>query len=172
MKGLRTALFVSVAANILLVGVIGGAALSNSRHERVATQNAIARAPNVRAILEAVPAERRAEIRGKVIAAWRDGRAVRQEARRARVEVYEIANAESYDAAAVKAGFARVRAADAKVAEQLQNVIADAMTSLTPEERRAVLQRLAQRRAAMGGRRQLVTPDEAPEPMAAPNPEP
>lgn len=168
MKGLRTALFVSVAANILLVGVIGGAALSNARHERTAVQNAVARAPNVRAVLEAVPPERRAEIRGEVIAAWREGRAARQDARRARVEVYEIANAETYDAAAVKAAFARVRAADAKVAEQLQGTVADAMAGLTAEERRTVLQRLAQRRAAIGGRRQVIAPDEAP----APTPEP
>lgn len=168
MKGLRTALFVSVAANILLVGVIGGAALSNARHERVATQNAVARAPNVRAVLEALPAERRAEIRGKVVAAWREGREARQEARRARVAVYEIANADAYDAAAVKAGFARVRAADAKVAAQLQDMVADAMAGLTVEERRMVLRRLAQRRAAIGARRQLIAPDEAP----APNPEP
>ena len=43
MKGLRTALFISIAANILLVGVIGGAVVSNARHERLATQNAVAR---------------------------------------------------------------------------------------------------------------------------------
>ncbi|MDZ4778135.1 MAG: periplasmic heavy metal sensor [Alphaproteobacteria bacterium] len=168
MKGLRTALFVSIAANILLVGVIGGAAISNARHERVATQNAVARAPNVRAVLEAVPQERRAEIRGKVIAAWREGRPARLEARRARAEVYEIANAETYDAAAVKAAFARVRAADAKVAEQLQGTIADAMTGLTVEERRAALQRLVQRRAAAGPGRRLLSPDEAPAPSVEP----
>jgi uncharacterized membrane protein len=168
MKGLRTALFVSVAANILLVGVIGGAVISNARHERVATQNAVARAPNVRAVLEAVPAERRAEIRGKVIAAWRAGRPARQEARRAREEVYETANAETYDAAAVKAAFARVRAADAKVAEQLQGTIADAMAGLTVEERRAALQRLVQRRAAAGARGRMLAPDEAPTPSVEP----
>lgn len=167
MNGLKTALFVSVAANLLLAGVIGGAAISNARHERVAATQAIARAPNLRAVLEAVPAERRQQIRAKVIATWREGRAARIAAREARAEVYQLANGDTYDAAAVKAAFARVREADAKVAAQLQDAVVDALKDLSVEERRAVLRELAKRRA-LGGRR-LMAPEQRPD---APAPEP
>ena len=168
MKGLRTALFVSIAANILLVGVIGGAAISNARHERVAAQAAVARAPNVRAVLEAVPAERRKLVRDRIVAAWREGRPARLEARRARIAAFETASAESYDAAAVKAAFARSREADAKVAAQLQDMIADALTELSVEERQAVIRQLAQRRAAAGLRRSPREDADAPAPDPAP----
>jgi uncharacterized membrane protein len=167
MSGVRTALFISLAANLLLAGVIGGAVLSSARHERAAAAQAVTRAPNLRAVMEAVPAERRQQIRAKVIAAWREGRPARLEARAARAEVYKLAGDDAYDAAAVKAAFARVRAADAKIAEHLQGTIADALTELMPEERRAVLQRMAQRRGAMGARRALMAPEDPPPSEAA-----
>lgn len=160
MKGLKTALFVSVAANLLLAGVIGGAAISNARHERAAATQAVARAPNLRAVLEAVPAERRQDIRAKVVATWREGRPARVAAREARAEVYQLANSETYDPAAVKAAFARVREADAKVAAHLQDALAEALADLSVAERRAVLRELAKRRA-LGGRR-LMAPEQAP----------
>lgn len=160
MNGLKTALFVSIAANLLLAGVIGGAALSTARHERAAATQAVVRAPNLRAVLEAVPAERRQQVRAKVIAAWREGRPARSAAREARAEVYRLANEDVYDPAAVKAAFARVREADAKVAAQVQETVADALAGLSVEERRAVLREMARRRA-LGGRR-LMAPDRAP----------
>lgn len=168
MSGLKTALFVSVAANLLLAGVIGGAAISNARHERAAATQAVARAPNLRAVLEAAPAERRQEIRAKVVATWREGRPARIAAREARAEVYQLANGDTYDPAAVKAAFARVREADAKVAAHLQDALAEALASLSVEERRAVLRELAKRRA-LGGRR-LMAPQQ-PSPDAPPQPE-
>ena len=163
MSGVKTALFISIAANLLLAGVIGGAVISNARHERAAATQAVARAPNLRAVLEAVPAERRQQVRAKVVATWREGRPARIAAREARAEVYRLANEEAYDPAAVKAAFERVRAADAKVAEQLQNTIADALADLSVAERRAVLRELATRRA-LGGRR-LMAPEQGPGPM-------
>lgn len=175
MSGLRTALFVSVAVNILLVGVIGGAALSNLRHDRAAAQQAIARAQNIRAVLEAVPPERRAPIREKVVTALREGRPAREEAREARAEVYELTNRPAYDPAAVKSAYARMRAAEAKVAEQLQNTVADAMSDLNVEERRTLLRHLAERRARMAGRHPFLerrlrdrAPVDAPPPEEAP----
>lgn len=162
MSGLKTALFVSLAANLLLAGVIGGAALSNARHQRASAEQAVARAPNLRAVMEAVPAERRREVRARVIEIWRKGRAARVEAREARAEVYRLANADAYDPAAVKAAFARVRAADGKVAEHLQDGVVDALSTLRVEERRAVLREIAKRRA-LGGRRLMAPADAPPE---------
>lgn len=163
MKGLRLALFVSVAANLLLLGVIGGAALSNARQEKVATESAVARAPNVRAVLEALPPERRRVVRDAVITAVREGRPARIEARRLRREAHEIASRDPYDPAAVKAAFARARDADAVVVAQVQDTLAEAMSSLSAEERRAVLERLAQRRGAIAARNPFRSPpEEAP----------
>lgn len=173
MSGVRTALFVSLAANLLLAGVIGGAVLSNARHDRVAAQQAVMRSPNARAILQALPPDRAQGVREKVIAAFREGRAERQEARRARVEAFRVANADVYDPAAVKAAFARLRAADGKVAGRFQDTVADALAELSVEERRAVLRELARRRVA--GQRPLSAREgEAPRDVTpeAPAPQP
>lgn len=162
MSGVKTALFVSIAANLLLAGVIGGAVISNARHERAAAMQAIARAPNLRAVLEAAPPAQRQKIRAKVIATWREGRQARIAAREARAEVYRLASSDAYDPAAVKAAFVRVREADAKVAGQLQDAVADALVDLSVEERRAVLQEMAKRRG-LGGRRLMAPQIEPPQ---------
>jgi uncharacterized membrane protein len=165
MSGMRTALFASLAANLLLVGVIGGAALSNLRHDRAEAQKAVARAPNVRAVMDTLPPERAQAIRGDVVKAWRAAGDERRAARAARVEVYRLAGAEPYDATAVKAAFARMRAADAEVTQQFHDVVADAMAKLTPEERRAVLASLARQRVNRERRPRLEdTPPQQPTP--------
>jgi uncharacterized membrane protein len=147
MSGVRTALCVSLAVNLLLVGVVGGTALSNLRQDRAIAQKAIARAPNMRSLMDSVPPERAQEIRNDVVKAWREAREKRRTARAARIEVYRLAGAEPYDVDAVKAAFTRMRAADGEVARQFQDTIADAMAKLTPEERRDVLRNLARQRA-------------------------
>lgn len=147
MSGLRTALFVSLAVNLLLVGVVGGAALSNYRQDRATAQKAVARAPNMRALMDSLPPERAQAIRSEVVNTWREARDERRAARLARMEVYRLAGEEPYDVAAVKAAFARMRAADGEVARQFQDVVADSMVKLTVEERREVLRNLARQRA-------------------------
>jgi len=171
MSGVRTALFVSLAANLLLVGVVGGAALSNLRHDRAAAQQAVAHAPNVRAILDALPPERAQTVREKLVKTFRDGRETRVAARQARMEAYRLAGVDAYDTAAVKAAFARMRAADAAVAAQFHDTVAEAMAGMTLEERRAVLRELAQRRAGGQGRRGMLRDGPAGEPPA-PAPQP
>jgi uncharacterized membrane protein len=146
MKGLRTALFVSLAVNLLLVGVIGGAALSNARHERAAAHKAVERAPNMRAILSVLPAERQRDVRIALVRAWRESRDERVAARQARAEAFRAAAADSYDSAAVKAAFARQRAADQALAAKFHDAVIDAIAGFTAEERRAVLRELARRR--------------------------
>lgn len=154
----RTALFVSLAVNLLLVGAMVGVGLSELRHQRERASLAVARAPNIRALMQSLPPERATEVRQKVIGAWRDARTQRRAARQARLDLVRIAGAETYDVAAAKAAFARMRAADASVAGRFQDVVADAMVSLTLEERRDLLRRLAARRADQG-RRGLQAPD-------------
>ncbi len=149
----RTALFVSLAVNLLLVGAIAGAGLSELRHQRERATQAVARAPNMRAVMESLSPERAAEVRRKVFEGWRDARAQRQAARQARLDLVRIAGADTYDVAAAKAAFARMRAADASVAAHFHGVVAEAMASLTLEERRSLLRQLTARRAEEARRR-------------------
>jgi uncharacterized membrane protein len=143
---MRWALFISLAVNLLLVGAIVGVALGEMRHEKQRATAAVARAPNMRAILDALPPERAAEVQGKVADAWRTAKDERKEAREAREAVAGIVTAESYDRVATGAAFARMRAADAAVTERFHDVVADAMANMTVEERRALLRQLATRR--------------------------
>lgn len=172
MNGVRTALFVSLAVNLLLVGVVGGAALSNLRHDRAAAQQQVERAPNVRALLDTLPPERAQAVRDTVVKTFREGRASRIAARQARMDVYRLAGADAYDVVAVKAAFARMRSADATVAAQFQDAVADAMAGMTVEERRAVLRELVQRRAGGQGRRPLLRDGPPPAAQDAPSPQP
>lgn len=146
---MRWALFISLAVNLLLVGAIVGVALGEMRHEKQRATAAVARAPNMRAILDALPPERAAEVQGKVADAWRTAKGERKEAREAREAVAGVVAAESYDRAAAGAAFARMRAADAAVTERFHDVVADAMANMTVEERRALLRQLATRRAGV-----------------------
>jgi uncharacterized membrane protein len=146
---MRWALFISLAVNLLLVGAIVGVALGEMRHEKQRASAAVARAPNMRAILDALPPERAAEVQGKVAEAWRAAKEERKGSRQAREAVAGVVAAETYDRAAAGAAFARMRAADARVTERFHDVVADAMTSMTVEERRALLRQLATRRAGV-----------------------
>jgi uncharacterized membrane protein len=165
MSGVRTALFVSLAVNLLLVGVVGGAALSGFRQDRAVAEKAVARAPNMRALLDSLPPERAQAIRSDVVKTWREARDERRAARAARIELYRLAGAEPYDVAAVKAAFARMRAADGEVARQFQDVVADSMAKMTPVERREMLRSLARQRGGRD-RRPLIedTPPRDPAP--------
>lgn len=143
---MRIALLVSLALNLLLIGAAVGIGLGEWRRggER------IARAPNMRAVMESLPPERAEQVRGQVIGAWRAARDQRREARAARLELVRIASADAYDKAAVQAAFARLRTADAAVAERFHDVVAEAMAGMSGEERRQMLRRLAARRLEAG----------------------
>ncbi len=168
MSGLRIALFVSLAVNLLLLGVFGGAALSEWRGQRERGEAAVARSPNMRAVLGALPPERAAAIRERVIETWRDARAERRGAREARMALLRVVSAETYDIATARAAFAQMRVADAAVAERFHEVVADAMASMTVEERRQLLRQLAQRRAEGRPMRPLAPMNDPVEPAPPP----
>jgi uncharacterized membrane protein len=155
---MRIALFLSVALNVLLVGVIAGALIADSRGARMRGEAAVARLPNMRVILDSLPPERASEVRSAVINTWMKARAERQGAREARLGVARAVAAEPYDVAATKAAFAKMRAADGAVAARFHDVVAEAMAQMTVEERRALLRQLAGRRLQ---NRRAGAPDEA-----------
>ena len=166
MTASRWALFLSVALNVLLIGVIAGGAIAGMRHQTARATEALARAPNMRALMESLPPARAAEVRGRVVETWRSAQSERRAARQARVDVARIAGAEPYDETAAKAAFAKMRQADAAVASRFHDVVANSMASMTVAERRAMLRRLAQRRMEQRGLRgrRFGPPPEADQP--------
>ncbi|MFZ4122172.1 MAG: periplasmic heavy metal sensor [Caulobacterales bacterium] len=169
MRGLtyRTALLALLGLNVAVVAGVAAAFASGVRFERPApapTSAVVevdpqgqpprlappdANAPSARAFFAALPAERRAAIRAEISAAVRAARLQRQEARAARQALAEVAQDDTYDEAAVRAAFARQRAADGALMEKIHDVLATSLAKLTPDERRAAIQaatRMAQDR--------------------------
>lgn len=161
----RTALFISVALNLIVVSAAVGAFLSGARLEQPAPEAAEEpqlndRLAGQRAFMMALPPETRATLRrelGRDVIAMR---AQRTAAREARIALFQAARTEPYDAARVRAAFAAVRQADMALLEGFHNSLSDALGRIEPAERAAALDAL--------GRRQPATEDGAPPDDLAP----
>lgn len=145
----RTIALVSLAANLLIAGVGIGAYAAGARFQPPGQSEPARSGPErpMRAFLSALPPERRAETRREMARTLAEARDLRKEAREARVALARAAEAEPYDATAVKAAFARMRTADGAIAARFQDAVADRLATLSPEERRAVLRQLLSRRS-------------------------
>ncbi len=109
----RTLLFISLGANLLLIGGAIGAYGAGARLERPATSAALVdRLPGQRAFLAAMPPEVRARMRAEMVQGVEETRELRRAAVEARRAAFAAAAAEPYDAENVRAAFARMRAAD------------------------------------------------------------
>ncbi|MBU6372805.1 MAG: periplasmic heavy metal sensor [Alphaproteobacteria bacterium] len=152
----RTVAFVSLAANLLVAGIAIGGYAAGARLQAPG-EAAQARAGGggserpLRAFVAAMPPEQRAQTRREMARTFSESRDLRAAAREARLAVARAAGAEPYDAAAVKAALARMRAADGEVAARFHESLADRLATLSPEQRRTVLRALMQRRAERGG---------------------
>jgi uncharacterized membrane protein len=98
-----------------------------------------------RVMIESLPEARRQELRREIGRSLRDAQGLRRAARDARVAAYKTAMAEPYNPVAVRAAFAQMRAADARVMARFDDAIVDALGKLTPEERRTAMMELAAR---------------------------
>jgi uncharacterized membrane protein len=154
-------MFLSLAVNLLLVGLIIGAVAAGARLRRDAPGGAFSRADFAQ-IMETLPEESRRVVRRAVVRGWFQSRDNRNEAGRLRREAFEIAAAEPYDAERVRAAFARMREADAATTGVYHDRIADALGELTPDQRRAALEAI--RQAARARRTPSLAPDAAPTP--------
>lgn len=146
----RTALFVSVAINLVVISIATGAFLSGARLERPSQEAPLARLAASRAFMQALPPEARRELRRGLAGSLLDMREHRRASQRARLALYEAAGAEPYDLARVRAAFADVRAADAELAASFQDSVAEALGRLSAEERRQALDAMM-RRQQRGG---------------------
>lgn len=155
----RALLFVSLALNILVMGAFGGAYVAGARLQRPMDQALVQRLPGPRAFMAALPSEARAEMRQRLRQSWRETRVQREEARAARVAAFEAAAAEPFDSVAVRAAFARLRAADQAAIGAFHDVVVDAFAEMSPEERATALEAL---RSAPPARRQTPRPRREP----------
>lgn len=153
----RTLLFVSVALNLLVIGAVAGGWVAGVRLEREGNDRAVVeRFPGARAFLQALPPETRAIMREELATSWAQSRDTRQAALQARRDAFAAAAREPYDAASVRAAFARLRAADQAAIGVFHDNVVEALGKLTPEQRASALESL--RTAAPAARRQGVAP--------------
>jgi uncharacterized membrane protein len=163
----RTLLFVSVAFNLLVVGVLAGAYGAGVRVQRDAPEAAVTRMPGVRAFIRAMPSEEaRAKMRSELADSWVESRTARRAATQARREAFDAAAAEPYDVERVRAAFARLREADQAAIAVIHDDVVEAFGQLTPVERRAAIEAL--RRAPPARRASLAPADEQAGEDAAP----
>lgn len=166
----RTALFISVALNLLVIGGAAGAWGAGVRLQREGDNRAVVeRMPGARAFLRALPPETRALMREEMVESLEESRTARQAALQARRDAFTAAATEPYDAARVRSAFERLRAADQAAIAVFHDNIVDSFAELTPEKRREALEALraappATRPAAgEGGRSERLRPELSPE---------
>lgn len=140
----RTALFISLALNLIVVSAVVGAYLSGARLARPGETQAVQRLAGQRAFMRALPPEVRASLREDLVREGMDLRDERAAARQARVELFNAARAEPYDPARVRAAFAAVRAADGVLVENFHDTLSESFGRISAADRAAALDALAQ----------------------------
>ncbi|HVZ98746.1 MAG TPA: periplasmic heavy metal sensor [Caulobacterales bacterium] len=151
----RTLLFVSVALNLLLIGLGAGMFLGGAGRD-AAPISAEGRVLAPRAILAALPDDARRPLRRTMVQAWRASAEERAGLRQANAEVLRLLRADAYDAAAMRAALERQRAAAGASTAVFHDAAADAFAALTPAQRRTVADALVAPRQRIGERlRQL-----------------
>jgi uncharacterized membrane protein len=131
-RGLRIALAVSLAANLLVVGVVAGGWL------RRAVEGG---PPSVERLLREGDAGQRARVQAIVDQRRPEFDARRATQRMARAAVRDAATAEPFDAAALDRALAALRTADGAVAEARHRTFAALIAEMPPERRAAVVAR-------------------------------
>jgi uncharacterized membrane protein len=150
----RTIALVSLALNLLIAGTALGGYAAGARFSPPGADRGPSRAERpIRAIIAAVEPERRPAVRREIARTFAAAREARKEARDARMSLTQTIRAEPYDVAAVRAAFARMRAADQALAQRFQDLTADQLAAMTPEERRRIIGVLLQRRERGVGRK-------------------
>ncbi len=133
-------LVVSLALNLFLAGVVG----MRYWRENVRSPDRAAFGPIGR-MTQGMPESGRAKVRAEVDAKREQFREQSREFRRARGEAVQALAAEPFDRAKVDAAFAEARRRADAMSAIMQSAIIEASARLTPEERKAFRERLAER---------------------------
>ena len=89
--------------------------------------------------MASLPQEARTKVRDQLARTWTETRTLRQQAAQARRDAFDAAATEPFDAARVRAAFARVRSSDEAALAAFHNNMIDAFAQMTPDERRRAI---------------------------------
>ncbi|WP_316014208.1 periplasmic heavy metal sensor [Roseobacter sp. HKCCA0434] len=141
----RIALIVSLAVNLLIVGIVAGDQFRDRGAPRIPVT------PDLRATIAALPPAMQDDLRAALREAVPDrremGRVRRQEAR----DFARLMQADEVDRAALETLLARRSAGMDAMRARVQERLVDALVSLDREERLALLDRLARMRGPRDG---------------------
>ncbi|MGE3143252.1 MAG: periplasmic heavy metal sensor, partial [Hyphomonadaceae bacterium] len=137
----RTALYVSLAANLLVIGAVVGAYAAGLRLEKPGPRFEMAHGggPGRGGFMRALPEAEREAIRAELRRSFEETRALREALRTARENVLTAASAETYDPAQMNAALAELRAADGALQTAWQTTVAETMGRLSADQRRAAI---------------------------------
>ncbi len=144
-RGNRTFLWiagVSVALNLVLVGLFGGLVLRPPAGEPAAGSPERETARTL--LREASPEDRRA-VRTRLARSWRQSAEERDILREAQLAVSDALLADPYDPEAAKEAFARLNAADAALRLAIQTDLAETLAAADPAARAQLAERYSRR---------------------------
>lgn len=142
-RGRTIALVISLALNLLLIGIVAAGALRAANRAFIAQPGGVL-APG--AVMRDLPEARRQAIRAVQIKHRDAMRADRQRARRARLAAFRAFAAPDYDPLVFDKALADVEDADRALEDEAIAMVKDVVATLTPDERKAVAEK-AHRRA-------------------------
>lgn len=134
-RTIRIVLAVSLVLNVLVIGVIAGAALRWQRGD-MPRWIAVRQMARLRSAADTLQPENRAAYVAALRETRRDAGPLIMASRAARREAAEAFVAPDFDRAAVAAALRRARAADFQLRERAEAAVLDVTATLPPEERR------------------------------------
>ena len=131
-------LIVSLMANALLIGLMIGGGLGQRKAQPNMHVAGDERAL-MRGLDQSLPSEQRREVRRAFRKAFSDSRTEREALRDARRQIGRLLSADPYDEAAVQAGFADMRAAEAAMKARMHNILSEQLGVLDAEQRKSLM---------------------------------
>jgi len=142
-RGISLWLAVSLAANALLIGVVGGRIIAKDGNDQQGPAPREFQHEMRDKAMSSIDRERRVELRKAMRQVWKDSRPAREQLNAARDVAVQAVMAEPYDADAVKAALKDLRAAEMELRRYPHDSLADMLADATPEERREVISRFS-----------------------------
>jgi uncharacterized membrane protein len=152
-RPVRWALLLSLAINVALIAVLAWQHAPWRERGGYGRHAAIPHLLDVRALRGALTPERESILRPVLEAHRENIRGRLGDLFRARRALRETIAAEPFDAAALEAAFAQLRAADAATASEAHAMLVEVLAAATPEERKKMAELMA-KRGPRGGRRE------------------
>lgn len=170
-RGLMILLLVSLAANVFFAGFVGGRVLGGPPHAKGERHGPPPAGMVMVRDLEALPPEARESFRATFRDRKPELRRSYHELRRLRDAFAQALAADAWDRARVEASLEDLRAVEDTHQTMLAHVIIDAFESLTPDQRKAVIDAQERRQEAWRERRKMRrNPGDRP-PPGSPDPD-